>query len=75
MHKLPTRRERAEHLYRVVTSERFLTKQGLGNEMPFFIYPFPADEGFSAIEDRQDLIERIGHAGVASLDSTSMICR
>lgn len=68
MHKLPSRRERAEHLYRVVTSERFLTKQGLGNEMPFFIYPFPADEGFSATEDRQDLIERIGHAGVASLD-------
>ena len=38
-----SRQERAEHLYRVITSERFLTKQGLGNEVPFFICPFPAE--------------------------------
>ena len=63
-----TRKERAEHLYRVITSERFLTKQGLGNEVPFFICPFPAEEGLTMIEDRLDLIERIGHAGVTVLD-------
>ena len=63
-----TRKERAEHLYRVITSERFLTKQGLGNEVPFFICPFPAAEGLTMIEDRLDLIERIGHAGVTALD-------
>ena len=63
-----TRKERAEHLYRVITSERFLTKQGLGNEVPFFISPFPAEEGLTMIEDRLDLIERIGHAGVTALD-------
>ena len=63
-----TRKERAEHLYRVVTSERFLTKLGLGNEVPFFICPFPAEDGLTMIEDRLDLIERIGHAGVTALD-------
>ncbi len=63
-----TRKERAEHLYRVITSERFLTKQGLGNEVPFFICPFPASEGLSMTEDRADLIERIGHSGVKVLD-------
>ncbi|WP_420588073.1 DUF1788 domain-containing protein [Marivita sp.] len=63
-----TRKERAEHLYRVITSERFLTKQGLGNEVPFFICPFPAEEGLTMIEDRLDLMERIGHAGVRALD-------
>ena len=63
-----TRKERAEHLYRVITSERFLTKQGLGNEVPFFICPFPAEEGLTMIEDRLDLIERIGHTGVTALD-------
>ena len=36
-----TSRERSEHLFKVVTSERFLTKQGLGNEVPFFICPYP----------------------------------
>ena len=63
-----TRKERAEHLYRVITSERFLTKQGLGNEVPLFICPLPAEEGLTMIEDRLDLIERIGHAGVTALD-------
>ncbi|MDF2374577.1 MAG: hypothetical protein P1V21_27735 [Rhizobiaceae bacterium] len=59
-----TRKERAEHLYRVITSERFLTKQGLGNEVPFFISPYPASEGLSMTGDRADLIERVGQAGV-----------
>jgi hypothetical protein len=63
-----TRKERAEHLYRVITSERFLTKQGLGNEVPFFICPFPAEEGLTMIEDRLDLVERIGHVGGTALD-------
>jgi len=31
------RRERAEHLFKVISSRRFLNKQGLGNEVPFFI--------------------------------------
>ena len=63
-----TRKERAEHLYRVITSERFLTKQGLGNEVPFFICPFPAEDGLTMIEDRLDLIQRIEHTGVTALD-------
>lgn len=63
-----SRKERAEHLFKVVTSQRFLTKQGLGNEVPFFIYPYPAEEGLSMVEDRLDLLTRTRHAGVAVLD-------
>ena len=63
-----SRKERAEHLHRVITSERFLTKQGLGNEVPFFICPFPALEGFTMVDDRKDLVSRVGHAGVRVLD-------
>lgn len=62
------RKERAEHLYRVITSERFLKKQGLGNEVPFFICPFPARDGLTMHEDRKDLVARISHAGVKVLD-------
>lgn len=62
------RKERAEHLYHVITSERFLTKQGLGNEVPFFICPYPAQDGLSMHEDRKDLVERISHSGVKVLD-------
>jgi hypothetical protein len=63
-----TPKERSEHLFKVVTSERFLTKQGLGNEVPFFICPYPASEGLSMVEDRKALVTRIQHAGVKVLD-------
>jgi len=62
------RRTRAEHLFRVISSERFLQKQGLGNEVPFFICAFDAEDGLSLGEDREDLIARLGHAGVRVLD-------
>lgn len=68
MRQPTTRKERAEHLFKVVTSQRFLTKQGLGNEVPFFICPYPAEEGLSMIEDRSDLVTRIRHAGIDVLD-------
>jgi hypothetical protein len=68
MSDVMTPKERSEHLFRVVTSERFLTKQGLGNEVPFFICPFPAQEGLSMAEDRKALVTRIEHAGVKVLD-------
>ena len=68
MIRAATRKGRAEHLFKVVTSERFLTKQGLGNEVPFFICPYPAEEGLSMVEDRLDLITHIKHAGIAVLD-------
>ncbi len=68
MRKPTSRKERAEHLFKVVTSQRFLTKQGLGNEVPFFICPHPAEEGLSMVEDRLDLVTRITHAGITVLD-------
>lgn len=68
MRKPTSRKERAEHLFKVVTSQRFLTKQGLGNEVPFFICPYPAEEGLSMVDDRLDLVTRITHAGIAVLD-------
>ena len=68
MNREMTPKERSEHLFKVVTSQRFLSKQGLGNEVPFFICPYPASEGISMDQDRQDLVTRISHAGVIVLD-------
>lgn len=68
MSKEMTPKERAEHLFRVVTSERFLTKQGLGNEVPFFICPYRAVDGLSMMQDRKALVTRIEHSGVKVLD-------
>lgn len=62
------RRGRAEHLFKVVSSARFLNKQGLGNEVPFFICAYDVADGLTQVEDRKDLIARLGHAGVRVLD-------
>lgn len=35
---------RYEHLLKLISSERFLKMQGLGNEVPFFICPFSPEE-------------------------------
>jgi len=68
MNKAMSRKERSEHLFQVLTSQRFLNKQGLGNEVPFFICPYPASEGLSIEQDRKDLITRTRNAGVTTLD-------
>ncbi len=68
MRRPTSRKERAEHLFKVITSQRFLTKQGRENEVPFFICPYPAEEGLSMVDDRLDLVTRTTHAGLAVLD-------
>ncbi len=38
--------EQEEHLFAVLSGQRFLRMEGLSNEVPFFIYPYPpADTG------------------------------
>lgn len=60
--------ERFDHLVKVLTSQRFLSKQGLGNEVPFFICAYPAEDGLSMEASRRNLTKQIGNAGVRVLD-------
>ena len=62
------RTDRFNHLKAVVTSSKFLKNEGLGNELPFFIYPFPASEGLSMTKDRQDLLSTFKQTGINVLD-------
>lgn len=60
--------EHFDHLLRAISSERFLTRQGLGNEVPFFIAPFdPADTGDMAQLTR-NLALKLGQSGVRVLE-------
>ena len=68
MNETVTSKKRFEHLLKVITSQRFLSKQGLGNEVPFFICPYPASEGLSMIKDRERLVRQIENSGVKVLD-------
>lgn len=63
-----TARQRLDHLFKVVTNPRFLSKEGLGNEVPFFICPYPACEGISMNCHRKNLVDRAKRTGIDILD-------
>jgi hypothetical protein len=57
-----------EHLLAVISSEKFLKMQGLGNEIPFFICPF--DPGKAEKMNREvigPLINQLAHMGIRVL--------
>ena len=60
--------ERSAHLERVLSSDRFLHKQGLGNEAPFFICQFDPKEAVAMEKTRRALTKSLGSQGVEILD-------
>jgi hypothetical protein len=56
--------DRYEHLLNVMKSERFLQMQGLNNEVPFFIFPYPPEEKVAIDNMGRQLINRLGNEGV-----------
>lgn len=59
--------ERLQHLFAVISGQRFLKKQGLGNEVPFFICPFKAEESVEMERLQRQLVNRLEQAGVRIL--------
>ncbi len=62
-----TAKDRFDHLLKVIASQRFLTKQGLGNEVPFFICPYDPAEAFEMQGDIKRLIKQLGNIGPTAL--------
>ncbi len=60
--------ERFEHLYKLIESDRFLQKQGLGNEVPFFICPFNPKETNDMQKSIRQLGNRLQQNGVRVLE-------
>lgn len=57
-----------ENLYKILSSPRFLKKEGLGGELPFFIHSFPVEK-LSEVETNTDyLIKRLQNEGVEILE-------
>jgi hypothetical protein len=67
-HDLRMDADRFEHLLRVIGSEGFLKKRGLGNEVPFFICPYPANEAVPMQQTIRQLINRLAQSGVRVLE-------
>ena len=55
--------ERYDHLFNVITSERFLKLQGIGNEVPFFICPYKPDEELAMQRLQKQLREKAIQSG------------
>jgi hypothetical protein len=60
--------ERFHHLLSVISSERFLKKQGLGNEVPFFICSFEPKETIPMERLQQQLKNKLSQKGIRILD-------
>ena len=60
--------ERFDHLFKLIGSQRFLQKQGLGNEVPFFICPFAPQEAVAMQRTVTQLANRLRQNGVQVLE-------
>lgn len=60
--------DRFQHLFAVISGQRFLNKQGLGNEVPFFICPFKSEESVEMERQKPKLINRLEQAGIRILE-------
>ena len=59
--------ERLQHLVALVSGQRFLERQGLGNEVPFFICPYRPEEAVAMETLQRQLISQLEQRGVRVL--------
>jgi len=60
--------ERYKHLQKLISSERFLKSQGLGNEVPFFICPYKPNEAVEMARLQKQLVNKLSQSGVQILE-------
>lgn len=59
--------ERYKHLLHVIGSKRFLEKQEVGNDVPFFICPYSPNEAVEMERVQKQLINKLSHGGTEVL--------
>ena len=59
--------ERFNHLLETISSDRFLNMQGLGNEVPFFICPFPPEDFNDMSTLGNQLVNQLKNQGIQVL--------
>lgn len=62
-----TSQQRLDHLVNVISSPRFLQMQGLGNEVPFFIFPYPPQDAVAVESVRAQALRQLAQRGVQVL--------
>lgn len=56
--------EAEEHLFSVLSGERFLHMEGLSNEVPFFIYPYDAEDALAVADSKKRVKRRLANKGI-----------
>lgn len=59
MNRSRTLSEQEEHLFNVLGSDRFLKMEGLGNEVPFFIYPYAPEDALAVAKAKKRITNRL----------------
>ncbi len=57
-----------QHLFNVISGSRFLNKQGLGSEVPFFICPYEPEKAVEMERLQRQLVNRLEQSGVRVLE-------
>ena len=53
-----------EHLFAVLSGERFLKMEGLSNEVPFFIYPYEPEHALDVAKAKKRVKNRLAGKGI-----------
>lgn len=53
-----------EHLFAVLSGKRFLQMEGLGNEVPFFIYPYAPEDALAVAKIKKRVKNRLSQKGI-----------
>lgn len=53
-----------QHLHAVLSGKRFLQMEGLGNEVPFFIYPYDPEDALEVAKSKKRIKNRLSSNGV-----------
>lgn len=60
--------EQFNNLYKILSSPRFLKKEGLGGELPFFIHSFPVNKQAEVETSTESLLKRLQSEGIEILE-------
>jgi len=63
-----TIQDKFQHLLAVISGQRFLKKQGLGNEVPFFICPYKPEAAIEMERLQRQLVNRLAQIGIRVLE-------
>ena len=56
--------QQEEHLFAVLSSKRFLRMEGLSNEVPFFIYPYPPEVALAVADAKKRIKNKLSQKGI-----------